>query len=142
MAEKNSRLNYQLHVALVVLLLLGSFLTWEKDRQGQDFLDNYIKDETKWMIIDFIVFALLLMLIMVNRGCANQKLYIMALIVFIVMKALHLYNSHKLRTHPNPSGGNKSHLNDLFYNSLFNGFILGVAACYLLVHYPNGKVCK
>lgn len=134
MAKSSEKACYMLNAAIFVLVLLGAFLSWEKNNMGQDFLDNYVKDQTKWMILDMILFVLLAMLIFVNRKEKCVVVYITLMVLLIVMKAIHTYNSHKLVTSKNPSGGNKFHLNDLFYGTLFDGIVLGAAGSYLLTH--------
>lgn len=132
--SKASKANFNLNLAIFILILLGAILTWEKNNMGQDFLDNYVKDQTKWMILDMILFVLLALLIFVNRKSKCVSVYITLMVLLIVMKAVHMYSSHKLVTSKTPSGGNKFHLNDLFYGTLFDGIVLGVAGSYLLTH--------
>lgn len=128
----SAKANYNLNLAILVLILLGAFLSWEKNNQGKDFLSNYVKDQTKWMILDMILFLLLVLLIYVNRKTKHMHVYVMLLVLLILLKVTHMYNSHKLHTEENPSGGSKYHLNDMFYGTLFDGIVIGVAASYLL----------
>lgn len=134
---KDTQLVGRLNLAMLVLILIGAFFTWEKNNDGQDFLDNYVKEQTKWMILDMILFAILLILVFLTRGQACQRLYVLTLILFVLMKMMHLHNAQKIQSSDKPSGGSKAHLNDLFYGTLFDGFVLGIASCYLVQHYSK-----
>lgn len=131
-SSKLAKQNYHLNIAILVLVLLGSFLSWEKNNEGQDFLDNYVKDQTKWMIIDLILFGLLALLIYVNRKTPRQHVYIMLLVLLVVMKLTNMYNASQLQSADNPSGGSKYHLNDMYYRTLFDGIVIGAAAYHLI----------
>lgn len=123
------------NLVIVVLILLGSFLAWEKSNEGQDFLDNYVKDQTKWMIIDLILFSMLVLLVVATRGTKRQHLYVVALAAFLVVKTLHMQYANQLQSAKNPSGGHKAHLNDVFYSTMLNGFLLGIAATCLMCNH-------
>lgn len=134
---QNEQVIRSANVVILVLILLGSFLAWEKNNEGQDFLDNYVKDQTKWMIIDLILFAMLVLLIVASRGSKRQNLYVVALVAFLVVKMLHMQYAKQLQSADKPSGGHKAHLNDMFYTTMLNGFLLGMATTCLMC--PHGK---
>ena len=126
-------------IALSILVGLAVSKSWRFDPSvcGKTFQAAHGFDQKLWMVIDTFVLLGLAALIYLSFKDGNQHemiFYVATLLVFVAMKVRHMQNADKIN-----KGDCSARVEDLWFGTLVDGWLLGMSILYIAQTVPTMK---